>query len=470
MAHAESPMNAKEGEPRPRIRVRPAELEIDPEDPFEGDVLERKDSILALTALLAGIDGPAVLAVDAPWGSGKTTFLRMWEAHLRNEGFEVASFSAWESDIAGEPFAALVAELSEELAGDDAWRSAMRKTRKAAVEVIKRAVPVAMRLGTAGLMDASTLVESEFGGLAAGAAESALRRYSDGKKSVKSFRDELAGLAREVRAARGCPLVIMVDELDRCRPLYAVELLEAAKHLFGVDGIIFLIALDRSELAHSVRAVYGQGFDAMGYLRRFFDVDFVLRQPNRERLIRGLLLASGIERYIASTPDREAQRDHGVVTNMFVSILSASQVGARAIGQEIHRMGVVLASLPAKKRTLGYATASLILLRLLAPDEARSLRLGTTSDEQVLDAVFRQPGMLDIRGTLACNQFEAAIIRGVTELGLPATELSRLAEAVDSDDPRRSILQMVSDRRSGWHDTIGFSFALRRLNELAPLE
>ena len=80
------------------------------------------------------------------------------------------------------------------------------------------------------------------------------------------------------------PLIVVIDELDRCRPSYAVELLEVAKHLFAVDHIVFVLAVNRSELAHSIRALYGSGFDAEGYLRRFFDVDFRLPAPDRDSL------------------------------------------------------------------------------------------------------------------------------------------------------------------------------------------
>ena len=60
------------------------------------------------------------------------------------------------------------------------------------------------------------------------------------------------------------------------RPSYAVEPLEVAKYLFSVDHIVFVLAINRSELAYSIQALYGDGFDAKGYLRRFFDVDFQL--------------------------------------------------------------------------------------------------------------------------------------------------------------------------------------------------
>ncbi|RYG88554.1 MAG: hypothetical protein EON58_19890 [Alphaproteobacteria bacterium] len=66
------------------------------------------------------------------------------------------------------------------------------------------------------------------------------------------------------------PLFILIDELDRCRPTYAIEMLEQVKHLFDIDNTIFLIATDGDQLAHSIRAVYGEGFDGAGYLLRFF--------------------------------------------------------------------------------------------------------------------------------------------------------------------------------------------------------
>lgn len=68
------------------IRIRPAEVEIPDDCPFQNDLLDRKKPAEVLTQLVDGIDGPCVLAIDAPWGAGKTTFLKMWSRDLRNEG------------------------------------------------------------------------------------------------------------------------------------------------------------------------------------------------------------------------------------------------------------------------------------------------------------------------------------------------------------------------------------------------
>ena len=65
--------------------------------------------------------------------------------------------------------------------------------------------------------------------------------------------------------------MVMIDELDRCRPSYAVEFLETAKHLFVVNQVVFVLAINRKQLAHAVRALYGNEFEAEAYLRRSLD-------------------------------------------------------------------------------------------------------------------------------------------------------------------------------------------------------
>ena len=278
-----------------RFRIQPKELEIPENDPFENDRLGRKEPAEILTRILESIEGPCVLAVDAPWGAGKTTFLKMLGHHLRQHGFPIVEFNAWETDFAGDPFLALSEELTAGLreyasgAGDGGIdRVQLYKLRKATTEVFRRAVPGAIRLATAGLLDVSPMVEKEVGQALASYAQKQLSEYLDTRTSLQAFRTSLEELARELAETyHGLPLTIVIDELDRCRPSYAVELLETAKHFFSVDHVVFVLAVNRSELVHSVCAIYGSDFDASGYLRRFFDVDFRLPDADRQRFFGG---------------------------------------------------------------------------------------------------------------------------------------------------------------------------------------
>ncbi len=91
-------------------------------------------------------------------------------------------------------------------------------------------------------------------------------------------------LAKAVRDETGFPLVFIVDELDRCRPTFAVEVLERIKHLFNVPNIVFVIAVDRTQLEKSLKTVYGD-IDVTNYLHRFFDFEFHLPDVNRRKFI-----------------------------------------------------------------------------------------------------------------------------------------------------------------------------------------
>ena len=142
------------------------------------------------------------------------------------------------------------------------------------------------------------------------------------------------------------PTVVLIDELDRCRPSYAIELLETAKHIFGVDNVVFVLAVNREELAHSVKALYGSEFGANGYLGRFFDIDFRLPAPNRQAFIRNMLSGVGVYQFFEETSDQFAREQGKDVCDPIITLfLSSSDLSLRSIGQSLHRFAVVLSSL-----------------------------------------------------------------------------------------------------------------------------
>ena len=132
------------------FRIQPREIEIPEQDPFKNDLLGRQEPAEVLTQVLRSIEGPCVLAVDAQWGAGKTTFLNMLAQHLRNREFPVVEFNAWATDYTDDPFVALSEELTDGLRRHttDPVPDEIDKVRKAAKEVLRRAVPGAIRLAT----------------------------------------------------------------------------------------------------------------------------------------------------------------------------------------------------------------------------------------------------------------------------------------------------------------------------------
>ena len=347
------------------IRVQPRQLEIPDDDPFKNDLLGRKESAEVLTNLLGNMEGPCVLAVDAAWGTGKTTFIRMWTKYLRNSGFRIVELNAWETDFTGNPFLAISSEIAYQLE-DSENQSLTEKlvgARTAAVEVARRATPAIIRLATAGVLDLSPLIEKEIGQALGSVAEDRLSRFKEDQASLSTFRDSLSKLAQEVtEECNGRPLVIVIDELDRCRPSYAVEFLEAAKHLFSVDHVVFVLAVNRSELAHSVKAIYGEDFGADSYLERFFDIVIDLPAVERKQLIEFTIATLGIQTYFERTRDASGRHEQNNVIAILTAFLDSPDLSLRTIEQSLNRLGVLFASLRSDVRSFGItATVALVL-------------------------------------------------------------------------------------------------------------
>lgn len=80
--------------------------------------------------------------------------------------------------------------------------------------------------------------------------------------------------------------IFIIDELDRCRPNYAVLLLEQIKHFFSVPNIIFILSIDKIQLGNAICGVYGsEKIDTNEYLRRFIDIEYCIPEPDKEKFI-----------------------------------------------------------------------------------------------------------------------------------------------------------------------------------------
>ena len=271
--------------------------------------------------------------------------------------------------------------------------SDLSRQRRAAQAVIKTRGPAILRLLAAEVPVAGKALGELVAGFADSYIDDRVAAYRDARKSVEEFRSALREMAQSVSADPEHPLlVVMIDELDRCRPSYSVELLEVAKHLFSVDGVLFVIAVNRAQLAHSIHALYGTGFDARGYLGRFFDVDFRLPNPDRSRFIKATIEAVGIRAYLGRTPDQSGSSELSTLESLLEAFLGQTVVSLRTVARAIHHLGVVYAGLADKRLVLGTTTAVLVILRTLDRDMYYRFVDGRASDAEVVDGVIERLG------------------------------------------------------------------------------
>jgi hypothetical protein len=271
------------------MKLLPPRVVIDKDDPFRDALFGRKDFALSLTSLIRNAEENLVIFVNAPWGHGKTTFAEMWRAHLRKEKLDAIYYNAYASDYFDDPFVsfsgeilALVKKRLAEAKGSDVSREAFKK---AAVEIAKRlvglGVKVGVKAGSLGVIDATDLKELKDAGveaasgvseIAADTVEKRIEHFTREKDTLAVFKDSLGKLAKLFRDEQGFPLTIIVDELDRCRPDFALGLLERIKHLFEVENVAFVLLVNREQIERYVETVYGKNPELAAYLLKFGNV------------------------------------------------------------------------------------------------------------------------------------------------------------------------------------------------------
>jgi energy-coupling factor transporter ATP-binding protein EcfA2 len=388
-----------------RISVPPVNIKIGI-DGFEGhDLLGRAESGKRLSDLIERIEEPLVIALDGRWGSGKSFFLQCWTgAHTKENGgtAKVIYFDAFESDYLTDPLIALVAEIDRHLEPETQEQQRGLAQVKGAVERLWR--PFA-RIGVAAMAGGAAALAGSpdaagaaaVGGAAmadaigaAGAeATGAIDVWGEAKgqrDAMERFREGLTKLTAP--AEEGGParkLVLVIDELDRCRPDYALSIIEIAKHFFAVDNVHFVLGANMTELQNSVRARYGSGIDAQRYLHKFVSTTLVLPQQTgrhdpegvASRYLMQVAAKVGLEPGVAEvlgryfnlpslklqTTPRDVQR--------ILRQLALVPGGSAAIDNKVHAWKIVL--------------VGLAILRAVEPHLFEKVRAGTLAAKDIAD-------------------------------------------------------------------------------------
>ena len=282
----------------PQIKV--AEPEPSDDTPWNGEILGRKACADKLTAVIQGQIAPMTISVNGEWGSGKTFMLKRWQKQLTKEGYKAIYFNAWEDDFLADPLVAIVGQLYKEL-NQGTLKDLCEAVKNAAIPFLKRVGLSMLNKGVERVtgVDMAGIVEDEI----KTGQESVLDTYVTMTKSRETLKQALQALADKCYETSGQPLVFIVDELDRCRPTFAIELLERIKHLFNIDHRVFMLGIDRVNLGKSVQSVYGD-IDVENYLHRFFDFDFRLPPAPYRNFVQVLWKKYSISESIIKMDDR----------------------------------------------------------------------------------------------------------------------------------------------------------------------
>ncbi|MCU7963988.1 KAP family NTPase [Shewanella sp. SW36] len=257
-----------------------------------------------------------VLNLNAEWGSGKTYFLRRLSEDLKVH-HPVVYLDAWKQDYSEDPLMTVVSSMISQLKSQARLTGVDENTFEAPKKLLgllKAAAPsiVGAFVKRYGGFDPIELWENsqtedvppkstadagsnkvDMSATASQMVKELLRQHEDKSEAIESIKLNVENWVEAVVGLdtarddynRKYPAFVFIDELDRCRPSYAVEMLEVIKHIFDIAGVVFIVATDTAQLQHAVKAIYGEGFDARTYLSRFFNSRFTLKQPTIDSLI-----------------------------------------------------------------------------------------------------------------------------------------------------------------------------------------
>ena len=266
------------------------------------DEFKRKPIAENIIRLLTSDIDLSPMVIDGGWGTGKTEFCQKLIRLMQQQhpDYQPVYIDAFRSDHSGEPLLALLAEIiktctppkdSDEKLIEE-HKDRIRRITKAAgflmKTVAKAAVGHVLKQNTDDLaeelqqimnddQEADSLAETVTDAAATIAShtidatvEALLKEQIEAEKNLETLKACLKEFAEEK------PIILFIDELDRCRPDYAVDMLEVIKHVFEVENVKVVLVTNTKQLRAAINHRYGMEVDAQKYLDKFLKYSFAL--------------------------------------------------------------------------------------------------------------------------------------------------------------------------------------------------
>lgn len=251
------------------------------EESLANDILKRKKILNNLIILLNSIDDNYTMSIDGEWGSGKTflinQLLYLYENDRASKYVEKDSieefrkkyvpvyYNAWENDDSED---ALQSILYQTLDTFSKYKNDILNVPQQYDKIIKPVLENIISTFTFGIFDKEVFDKiKSFEELA-----DKIVTKEELKKSLYSLFDAIT--------PNDSRILLIIDDLDRCNPSYAVSLLETIKHFYNYKKITCLVITNNSQLSECVKHFYGDNFDGYSYLNRIYDTVLTLKNED----------------------------------------------------------------------------------------------------------------------------------------------------------------------------------------------
>lgn len=467
------------------LKPRLEEIEIPAGNPFIHCALGRGQYAQILTDVVNvyGQSG-CVMALEGQWGTGKTTFARMWQQYLADRNYPTLYFNAWETDYTTDPLIAMLAEL-EGIGGDgEKYKKLVTIGGHLILAVSKGILKKFTGINTDEVAASVTDEMEEIG-------HDYLKEYASQKTSFLEFKQKL----QEFVAAKAAehPIVFFIDELDRCNPAYAVKVLERVKHLFDIPNIIFVLAINKQQLGYAIQGYFGSAqMNADEYLRRFIDIEYTLPKPDMEKYCKMLYEKYEFDNFFNTNVrlnyfGRNAEA--GIFTETACRILQHLCLNLRETDKIFAHTRLALASFDANMYLLPDVFFLLCLWKVSDAPFYEKLRHHKLSVQDLLSEfenrfsaiMAKRTDIYDPVRYVALDYTLATLLNcyNVTDQGIP-----KEGELIDYDNDRKPRLKLplnsnyisvtelaslLSDSRRREQCRYGLSYIFQRIDLLSPL-
>lgn len=260
---------------------------------------------------------------------------------------------------------------------------------KKGASVTQNIIPIIAKAVAKKYIDTDTVVESvaAVAKNASKALKSEIDDYVKRRDGIKSFRETLEDFI--INANSGEPIVFIIDELDRCRPSYAVELLEQVKHLFSVSGIVFVLAIDKEQLGHIIRGMYGSDkFNASEYLRRFIDLEYAIPAVETDVYVKHLYYHFDLDSFFSSGQRRnigELEGDKENVMNFAAYLFGENNISLRLQEKIFAQLSIILKAFGTTSYVHPHVLVGLCLIKNKLPEFYSQIKSKSLTTQAVLD-------------------------------------------------------------------------------------
>jgi energy-coupling factor transporter ATP-binding protein EcfA2 len=230
------------------------------DSPSEKPALGFDQTALALKEIIEGSKPQFVVGIFGSWGSGKTTLMRTIERELSPAKTISLQFSAWRYEKEPNLIIPLLDVVREGLIRWSEQNSAFQQKALATASTIGNAI-YSLLAGLSFKVGLPNALEISY---KANESLAQARDFAEKEKAARvprsfyhaAFRALGDSFKEFLKAGTPDRIVVFVDDLDRCLPQGALDVLEAMKLFFDLEGFVFVVGLDQSVVERSIDLKY----------------------------------------------------------------------------------------------------------------------------------------------------------------------------------------------------------------------